>query len=138
MITSTMTAMTTVAAVTEHVHRDKSDCDQHPEPVSRKPCHVLFSFGVAVATPRQYLKTAAAMELCCNGFLSPLSSLKGRLRAAGMFFYALMLGHRERAFGLAHFICGSVGNDDELTGFDLRLVLDDAVFGKPDAVQTCS
>jgi hypothetical protein len=27
--------------------------------------------------------------------------LKGRLRAAGMFFHALMLGHREGAFGLA-------------------------------------
>jgi hypothetical protein len=35
-ITSTMTAMT---AVTEHVHRDKGDEDQHPEPVFRKPCH---------------------------------------------------------------------------------------------------
>ena len=52
--------------------------------------------------------------------------LKGRLRAAGMFFHALMLGHGESAFGLAHFVWRAVGNDDELTDFDLRLVLDDA------------
>jgi len=38
-ITSTMTAMT---AVTEHVHREKGDEDQHPEPVCRKPCHDFF------------------------------------------------------------------------------------------------
>ena len=51
--------------------------------------------------------------------------LKGRLRATGMFFHALMPDHRESAFGLAHFVWRAVGNDDELTDFDLRLILDD-------------
>lgn len=50
--------------------------------------------------------------------------LKGHLRAAGMFLNALMLGHREGTFGLAHFVWRAVGDDDELTGFDLRLVFD--------------
>src|SRR5659263_94491 len=43
-ITSTMTAMT---AVTEHVHRDKGDEDQHPEPVCRKPCHDFSPSGLS-------------------------------------------------------------------------------------------
>jgi hypothetical protein len=38
-ITSTVTAVTPVRAVTEHVHRDKGDEDQYPEPVCRNPCH---------------------------------------------------------------------------------------------------
>lgn len=46
-ITSTMTAMTTVPAVTEHVHRDKGDEDQHPEPVCRKPCHDFSPSGLS-------------------------------------------------------------------------------------------
>jgi hypothetical protein len=46
-ITSTMTAMTTVTAVTEHVHRDKGDEDQHPEPVCRKPCHDVSPSGLS-------------------------------------------------------------------------------------------
>jgi hypothetical protein len=42
-----MTAMTTVTAVTEHVHRDKGDEDQHPEPVCRKPCHDFSPSGLS-------------------------------------------------------------------------------------------
>ncbi len=61
--------------------------------------------------------------------------LEGRLRAAGMLFHALMLGHREGAFGLVHFVWRAMRDDNELTGFDLRLVFDDAVFGNPDAGQ---
>jgi hypothetical protein len=36
-----------VPAVTEHVHRDKGDEDQHPEPVCRKPCHDCSPSGVS-------------------------------------------------------------------------------------------
>ena len=43
-ITSSMTAMT---AVTEHVHREKGDEDQHPEPVFRKPCHDVSPSGLS-------------------------------------------------------------------------------------------
>jgi hypothetical protein len=129
--------MTTVTAVTEHVHRDKGDSDQHPEPVSRKPCHNSFSFGFALAPPVSE-EGSGDKTLLQRVLIAAAVLLKGRLRAAGMFLDALMLGHRERAFGLAHFVCRAVGDDDELTGFDLRLVLDDAVFGKPDAVQTCA
>jgi hypothetical protein len=52
-----------------------------------------------------------------------------------MFIHALMPGHRERAFGPANFVWRAVGDNDELTRFDLRLVFDDAVFGNADAVQ---
>jgi hypothetical protein len=48
-ITSTMTAMPTVPtvpAVTEHVHRDKGDEDEHPKRVCRKPCHDLSPSGL--------------------------------------------------------------------------------------------
>jgi hypothetical protein len=44
--------MTTATAVTEHVHRDKGDEDQHPEPVCRKPCHDFISGGGVTAVFR--------------------------------------------------------------------------------------
>jgi hypothetical protein len=43
---TTMTAMATVPAVTEEVHRDKDDEDQQPEPVGRKPFHGSSPSGV--------------------------------------------------------------------------------------------
>ena len=66
------------------------------------------------------------MKLYCDTFLSSLTLfLKGCLCAAGMFLHTLMLGRREGAFGLAHFVWRAVGDDDELTGF----------FGNPDAAR---
>jgi hypothetical protein len=52
-----------------------------------------------------------------------------------MFSHALMLGRRQGGFGFAHFVLRAVSDDDELAGFDLRLVPDDTVFGNPDAVE---
>jgi hypothetical protein len=43
-------AVTAMATVTEHVHRDKGDEDQHPEPVCRKPCHDFPPSGFVVAS----------------------------------------------------------------------------------------
>ena len=60
--------------------------------------------------------------------------LNDRLRAAGMLFHSLMLGCRKGAFRHAHFVRRTMGNDDIFTGFDLRLVFDDAVFGDSDAL----
>jgi hypothetical protein len=59
-ITSTMTAMTTVPAVTEHVHRDKGDEDQHPEPVCRKPCHDFSPSGLS--SRRRPLGTSGSLH----------------------------------------------------------------------------
>ena len=70
-----------------------------------------------------------------TGGIAAIVVLKGRLCAAGVFLHALMLGRREGAFGPAYFVWRAVGDHDELTRFDLRLVFDDAVCGNPDAVQ---
>jgi hypothetical protein len=40
-LASTMAAMTSVATVTEQVHRDKGNERQNPEPVFCEPCHVV-------------------------------------------------------------------------------------------------
>jgi hypothetical protein len=45
-ITSTMTALTPVAAVTEQVHRDEKYKNQNPEPICRKPCHDVSPSGL--------------------------------------------------------------------------------------------
>src|ERR1035437_1860261 len=92
-------------------------------PICRRASSLVLEDGGGYETLMRRVLTAATVFL------------KGRLRAAGMFFDALMLRHREGAFGLAHFVWRAAGDDDELTGFDLRLVFDDAVFGNPDAVQ---
>ncbi len=40
-------AMPPVSAVTEEVHRDEGDADQHPEPVCHEPLHVRVPFNVS-------------------------------------------------------------------------------------------
>ena len=46
-IIGAVASMTTVPAMTEHVHRDECDEDQYPEPVCCKPCHDYSPFGLS-------------------------------------------------------------------------------------------
>ena len=46
-----------------------------------------------------------------------------------------MLGRRESGFGFANFVLRAVHDDDELAGFNLRFILNDALFGNPDAIK---
>ena len=92
--------------------------------VRRRPSSSIREDGSSDETLLRRVRIAATV--CSNG----------RLRAAVVLLHALMLGRREGVFGLAHFVWRAVCDHDELTGFDLRLVFDDAVFGKPDAAPT--
>jgi hypothetical protein len=69
-------AMTTVPAVTEHVHRDKGDENQHAEPDFRKPCHNFSPSGWSSRILVNNLKTAAMLrQLSAAAFvLSPIDS----------------------------------------------------------------
>ena len=112
MSVTTSATVTAMPTVSKHVHRHKRDEDQGPKPILCNPCHDYFS----------YRNFDAAI-----GFRKMFSG------AAGVLLHPLVLRCREDSLGFFDFVWRAMRNDDKLTGFDLRLVFDDAVLGNTDA-----
>src|SRR5208337_2831251 len=112
------------------------DC-QRPEPGGVKP--ECFPLSSRIHGPR-YTAGSPAPEILWNqGDVQPLtnasSRLAGQIAMQGDFHSFCVL---QNAAGLLHLFYSPVADQNELVGFYLGFILDDAVFGDAHAVQSCA